>query len=92
MGVLVFQVQQFLKEHPSKVWLVGTAGLPEEPPLLVDGKLPEKFGDASRLQLEIVPAARPDVWTNCSGQRRRRTFAGKYATRWSVFPPILPIS
>ena len=33
MGVLVFQVQQFLKEHPSKVRMVGTAALPDEPAL-----------------------------------------------------------
>src|SRR5437868_10773375 len=55
MGALVFQVQQFLREHPSKVRLVGTAGLPEEPALVVDGKLAEKFGDVGRLEVEVVP-------------------------------------
>lgn len=55
MGALIFQVQQFLREHPSKVRLVGTAGLPAKPALVVDDKLAEKFGDASRLEVEVVP-------------------------------------
>lgn len=55
MGVLVFQVQQFLKEHPSKVRIVGTAGLPHEPSLIVDESLSDKFGDTGRLKVEIVP-------------------------------------
>jgi sodium transport system permease protein len=55
MGMLVFQVQQFMKEHASKVRLVGTTGLPDEPKLLDGDKLLSKYGDASRLELEIVP-------------------------------------
>jgi sodium transport system permease protein len=55
MGALVFQVQQFLREHPSKVRLVGTAALPNEPALLVDGKLAEKLGEKSLLEIEVVP-------------------------------------
>ena len=42
MGMLVFQVQQFLKEHPSKVRIVGTDALPEQPRLIVDGKLADE--------------------------------------------------
>src|SRR5689334_9364541 len=55
MGVLIFQVQQFLKENPSKVRIVGSAALPEEPALIVDEQVADKFGDSSRLQLEIAP-------------------------------------
>src|SRR5690242_20130552 len=55
MGALVFQVQQFLREHPSKVRLVGTAGLPENPALVKDDKLADTFGDVSRLEIEVVP-------------------------------------
>jgi len=55
MGMLVFQVQQFMREHPSKVRIVGTAGLPDETRLLVDDKLDAKYGDASRIELELVP-------------------------------------
>src|SRR4051812_15560584 len=55
MGALVFQVQQFLREHPSTVRLVGTAGLPEQPPLVAAGKLADKLSDAGRLEIEVVP-------------------------------------
>src|SRR6476620_2858152 len=55
MGALVFQVQQFLREHPSKVRLVGTAALPDQPALIANDKLAEKFGDTSLLKIEIVP-------------------------------------
>jgi len=49
MGMLVFQVQQFLKEHPSKVRLVGTAALPEQPRLIEDEKLAADYGEPSRV-------------------------------------------
>ena len=57
MGMSIFQVQQFLKEHASKVRIIGAAGLPELPALLKDGQLaigrPER--DWSMLRLEIAP-------------------------------------
>jgi sodium transport system permease protein len=59
MGMLVFQVQQFLKEHPSKVRIIGAAALPESPPLLVDGKLAPDLSpsDGGLIELELVPMA-----------------------------------
>ena len=39
MGMSVFQVQQFLKEHTSKVRIVGTEALPEVPALLIEDKI-----------------------------------------------------
>jgi sodium transport system permease protein len=54
MGALVFQVQQFLKEHPSKVRLVGTAALPSEPALIANDKLSDQFGDSRLLRIEVV--------------------------------------
>jgi len=58
LGMSVFQVQQFLKEHPSKVRLIGTAALPEKPALLVDGKIAPPFLhiDEGLLQLELIPS------------------------------------
>ena len=35
LGMSVFQVQQFLKEHDSKVRIIGAASLPDEPRLSV---------------------------------------------------------
>src|SRR5690349_1320831 len=57
MGMSVFQVQQFLKEHASKVRIVGTAALPSESPLIVDGKFAPGLWEreASLLELELVP-------------------------------------
>src|SRR6185295_1751179 len=57
MGMSVFQVQQFLKEHPSKVRIIGPAGLPEKPALLVGGKIAPQFlrFDSALLQLELIP-------------------------------------
>ena len=34
MGMSVFQVQQFLKEHASTIRIVGTSALPADPPLI----------------------------------------------------------
>ena len=33
LAMLVFQVQQFRKEYPSKILVVGAEALPAEPPL-----------------------------------------------------------
>ena len=38
MGMAMLQVQQFLREHDSKIWIVGAKALPEEPELLSEGK------------------------------------------------------
>src|SRR5262245_46818183 len=61
MGMSVFQVQQFLKEHASKVRIVGTAALPAEPALVVEGKVAPEFAterSADLLQLELIPSSK----------------------------------
>src|SRR5207248_10761722 len=58
MGMLVFQVQQFLKEHASKVRIVGTAALPDQPRLIADGKLATQNGDSSRIDVEFVASTK----------------------------------
>jgi sodium transport system permease protein len=59
LGMSVFQVQQFLKEHPAKVRIVGTDYLPQSPALLSDGRLAPEFLriDPSLFDLESVPRA-----------------------------------
>src|SRR4029453_14205112 len=56
LGMSVFQVQQFLKEHPSKVRIIGTAALPGKPGLFWEGKAPPPFlgRDGSLLELELI--------------------------------------
>jgi sodium transport system permease protein len=54
MGMLVFQVQQFLRERPSKVRIVGTDALPEQPRLIVDEAIAEEFGSSKLIELELL--------------------------------------
>src|SRR5262245_44263693 len=60
LGMSVFQVQQFLKEHASKVRIIGTAALPSEPALLVEEKFAEPLASEYEnrlLELELIPAS-----------------------------------
>jgi len=38
MGMSMLQMAQFQRDHSGKVWVIGAAGLPEDPLLLEDGK------------------------------------------------------
>ena len=64
LAMLVFQVQQFRKEYPSRVLVVGAEGLPAQPPLLQDGHFaaaicPERECQLLELELSevVVPSA-----------------------------------
>jgi sodium transport system permease protein len=61
MGMLVFHVQQFLKEYTSKVRIVGTDALPEQPRLIVDGAIAEEFGSAKLIALHTDPGTKLSV-------------------------------
>lgn len=70
LAMIVFQVQQFRREHPSRVQLIGTGELDSLPRLLVDGDFaPELCSESQRklFQLEIddTPTTRlsPDLLT-----------------------------
>lgn len=61
LGMSVFQVQQFLKEHASQVRIVGAENLPDQPPLLADKKFHPDVASLDQqrlLQLEIAAATR----------------------------------
>jgi len=58
MGMAMLQVSQFRREHPARVWIIGAAGLPDDP-LLVAG---EHFSpaicsdeEAERFDLKVSP-------------------------------------
>jgi sodium transport system permease protein len=55
LGVLIFQVQQFLKEHTSKIRIVATTELPNQPRLLDSGKLAAEYGNTHQIAIEVVP-------------------------------------
>src|SRR3954454_22464853 len=55
MGMLRFQVQQFVKERASQVRIIGTGGPPRRPGLFDGDKLAAEYGEASGLELELIP-------------------------------------
>src|SRR5262245_12131511 len=58
LGMLIFQVQQFLKEHTSKIRIVTAAELPDQPRLIDSGKLAAEYGDARQIEIDIVSSSR----------------------------------
>lgn len=51
MGMALLQISQFMREHPTNIWVVGVENLPDEPALLVDGKL----------NGELLPGMNPEL-------------------------------
>ncbi|MEL7496892.1 MAG: ABC transporter permease subunit/CPBP intramembrane protease [Planctomycetota bacterium] len=54
MGMAMLQVAQFMREYPTKVWVVGHENLPESPPFIIEGELNGDFitpQDARLLQI-----------------------------------------
>lgn len=51
MGMAMLQVSQFMREHPTDVWVVGADNLPSSPALIVDGKINESFASPKDRQL-----------------------------------------
>ena len=43
LGMTFLQITQFMKEHQTRVWLIGSAALPEDPPLLDGDHFSEGF-------------------------------------------------
>ncbi len=43
MGMAMLQVAQFMREYPTKVWVIGADNMPTEPAFLVDGGINPEF-------------------------------------------------
>ncbi len=43
MGMAMLQVGQFMREYPTKVWIVGAENMPTEPAFLLDGGINPEF-------------------------------------------------
>ena len=59
MGMAMLQVAQFMREYPTKIWIIGHENLAESPSLVVDGEVNEDFilGNESELiQLSLAGA------------------------------------
>ena len=51
LGMAMLQVAQFMREYPTRIWIMGSANLPAEPALLDGGKLSGDWVDAKTAQL-----------------------------------------
>ena len=51
MGMAMLQVSQFMREHPTDIWIVGADNLPESPALVVDGSVNSEFASEKDQQL-----------------------------------------
>jgi sodium transport system permease protein len=60
LGMCFLQVQQFLKEHGSRVRIVGADHLPTEPALLLDGRFSPAITDKHQRELLEVEVADSD--------------------------------
>jgi sodium transport system permease protein len=45
MGMAMLQVAQFMREYPTKIWVVGSENLPSAPNLISDGKFDGQWCD-----------------------------------------------
>lgn len=60
MGMAMLQVAQFMREYPTKVWVVGMENLPVTPSLLEDGKVNPLFADESERSLIEIQTLDPE--------------------------------
>ena len=51
LGMTFLQITQFLKEHPTRVWIIGAAGIPREPELLHDERFSLEYCPESLARL-----------------------------------------
>ena len=43
LGMSLLQVTQFMREHPTKIWVVGAENLPDDPPLISNGEIDDRW-------------------------------------------------
>jgi sodium transport system permease protein len=84
MGMVTMQISQFMREHPTKVRLIGARNLPTDPPLLDDGSFHSDImleRERSLLELQLDDFPPPNV-TNEQFEKlvERDIHAGRYDT------------
>ncbi len=60
MGMAMLQVSQFMREHPTDIWIVGAENLPQSPALVVDGKVNSQFANEKDQRLMQLIASEED--------------------------------
>ncbi|MDG1872989.1 MAG: ABC transporter permease subunit [Mariniblastus sp.] len=63
MGMAMLQVAQFMREYPTKIWVVGMENLPEHPSLFVDGQVNLEYVSETDQQLIDVQVFHHDAQT-----------------------------
>lgn len=90
LGMAFLQVAQFMHAQPVKVWIVGTANLPAEPALMVDGQFDLEYcppHEAKLLQLKVDPEFPKDTDPDQFAKMAADTIqSGEYAAV-VFFPP-----
>lgn len=90
LAMIVFQVQQFRKEHPSRVQIVGAADLASLPRLLADGHFaPELCSENERRLIQLEIDDTPPALLSASGlaSRAERDLAAGKFDAVVYFPP-----
>lgn len=73
IGMSFFQIAQFMREHPTRVWILGASHLPADPPLF-DG---ERFREAlcPESEAKLLLLSRPDELPAALGSETPRQVA-----------------
>ncbi len=62
MGMAMLQIAQFRREHPAKIWVIGSAGLPEDPVLIHENNFaPELMDEGAADSIKMRIDAKPTV-------------------------------
>ena len=61
MGMALLQVAQFMREHPTNVWVIGSENLPTSPALIAEGKISSEWtGRANPELIQLSMSGKAD--------------------------------
>ncbi|MEE2826752.1 MAG: ABC transporter permease subunit/CPBP intramembrane protease [Planctomycetota bacterium] len=60
MGISLLQVSQFMREYPTRIWLIGADQLPDSPALLIDQKINPALLDLRTRELLHIETSEDD--------------------------------
>ena len=62
MGIAMLQVSQFMREHPTDIWIIGGENLPTVPALIEDGKISRQWvSEKNQRLLRLQGSTRDDA-------------------------------
>ena len=67
MGIAMLQVSQFMREHPTRIWLIGADNLSNSPSLLVDQKINPDLVDPRTRELIELDMSSDDALSPITG-------------------------